>query len=168
MSEKSWWNLNVISLDTHTCFHPSSLYQLFARVENGEDLCLFESAGRRTPQKQQKHTLEAVKLVEFDLKQALTRLMRHLFGEGRNPVMFSLYFPSLSLSSSPPSVCLCLADLEIRWVDCYFPFTHPSFEMEVRFQGDWLEVLGCGVMEQELVRSGSETHPTLTHTLNKL
>ncbi|KAL0156996.1 hypothetical protein M9458_048242, partial [Cirrhinus mrigala] len=54
---------------------------MFARVENGEELSLFESGGRRTPQKQETHTLEAVKLVEFDLKQALTRLMRHLFGE---------------------------------------------------------------------------------------
>uniref|UniRef100_A0A673B2T3 Phenylalanyl-tRNA synthetase 2, mitochondrial n=1 Tax=Sphaeramia orbicularis TaxID=375764 RepID=A0A673B2T3_9TELE len=59
----------------------------------------------------------------------------------------------------------------VRWVDCYFPFTHPLFEMEVRFHGDWLEVLGCGVMEQELLNSGQNTHIHLTyleHTQNIL
>uniref|UniRef100_A0A8C0QK99 phenylalanine--tRNA ligase n=1 Tax=Chelonoidis abingdonii TaxID=106734 RepID=A0A8C0QK99_CHEAB len=69
--------------------------------------------------------MEAVRLVEFNLKQVLTKLVTHLFGDG----------------------------LEIRWVDCYFPFTHPSFEMEISFQGEWMEVLGCGVMEQQLVNS---------------
>lgn len=107
-----------------------SNHQLFQGVEGGGELSLFEAGGRRTPHKQETHSLEAVKLLEVDLKRTLTRLLTHLFGAG----------------------------VEVRWVDCHFPFTHPSFEMEVRFQGDWMEVLGCGVMEQELLDSAGAGH----------
>ncbi|CAH0480498.1 unnamed protein product [Peronospora belbahrii] len=44
-------------------------------------------------------------------------------------------------------------DVEMRWVKAYFPFTDPSLELEIFFNGDWLEVLGCGVLQQEIVRS---------------
>lgn len=40
--------------------------------------------------------------------------------------------------------------LRIRWVEAYFPFTSPSWELEVFYQGDWLEVLGCGVTQQSI------------------
>ncbi|KAI1858561.1 hypothetical protein JX265_010654 [Neoarthrinium moseri] len=40
--------------------------------------------------------------------------------------------------------------LRVRWVEAYFPFTSPSWELEVYYGGDWLEVLGCGVVKQDL------------------
>lgn len=40
--------------------------------------------------------------------------------------------------------------LRMRWVEAYFPFTSPSWELEVYYQGDWLEVLGSGVSQQSL------------------
>ena len=46
--------------------------------------------------------------------------------------------------------------LRVRWVEAYFPFTSPSWELEVFYQGDWLEVLGCGVSQQALhINAGS-------------
>ena len=43
--------------------------------------------------------------------------------------------------------------VECRWVETYFPFTHTSWELEIFFEGEWLEVLGCGVMEQEILEN---------------
>lgn len=40
--------------------------------------------------------------------------------------------------------------LKIRWVETYFPFTSPSWELEVFWENDWLEVLGCGVVQQSI------------------
>ena len=34
----------------------------------------------------------------------------------------------------------------MRWIDAYFPFTHPSFELEILNENEWMDVLGCGVI----------------------
>ncbi|RMZ80038.1 hypothetical protein DV738_g3013, partial [Chaetothyriales sp. CBS 135597] len=41
--------------------------------------------------------------------------------------------------------------VKMRWVEAYFPFTSPSFELEVLWQGDWLELLGSGVVQQNIL-----------------
>ncbi|XP_077982901.1 phenylalanine--tRNA ligase, mitochondrial-like [Glandiceps talaboti] len=104
-------------------------HELFKDCNDPSFLSLFE-IGKKSPVKQEHHTLEAVKLVEFQLKQTLTELIEHLFGK----------------------------DIETKWVDVYFPFTHPSWELEIKFQGEWLEVLGSGIMEQEILNRAGATN----------
>lgn len=36
-------------------------------------------------------------------------------------------------------------------MDAYFPFTTPSFELEIFYEGDWMEVLGSGVIHPTLM-----------------
>ena len=45
-------------------------------------------------------------------------------------------------------------DVEVRWINEYFPFTDPSFEMEIFFQDEWLEVLGCGMVHRDVMVNG--------------
>lgn len=80
------------------------------------------------PNKQKVHTLEASKLMENQLKTHLIGMVKALFG----------------------------INIEYRWVDAYFPFTHPSWELEIFYENKWLEVLGCGIVRNEiLVSAGS-------------
>jgi phenylalanyl-tRNA synthetase alpha chain len=40
---------------------------------------------------------------------------------------------------------------EYRFSSDYFPFTEPSFEVEVLYNGKWMEVLGCGVIHKQIL-----------------
>lgn len=42
-------------------------------------------------------------------------------------------------------------DIETRFRGSYFPFTEPSMEVDVFFRGKWLEVLGCGMVDPEVL-----------------
>ncbi|MBD1940559.1 phenylalanine--tRNA ligase subunit alpha [Microcoleus sp. FACHB-68] len=44
------------------------------------------------------------------------------------------------------------ADLPIRFRASYFPFTEPSAEVDVQWQGKWLEVLGCGMVDPNVLK----------------
>lgn len=44
-------------------------------------------------------------------------------------------------------------DLPIRFRASYFPFTEPSAEVDVQWQGKWLEVMGCGMVDPNVMKA---------------
>lgn len=76
------------------------------------------------------HQMEGVAVME-DGQDAETELKKYLDG------LINVLFPGC----------------EYRFKEDYFPFTHPSFEVEVMFQGKWLEILGCGVVQSEILKN---------------
>ncbi|AET41273.1 phenylalanine--tRNA ligase Ecym_7454 [Eremothecium cymbalariae DBVPG len=53
-------------------------------------------------------------------------------------------------------------ELKVRWIKAYFPWTAPSWEIEVWWKGEWLELCGCGlVREQVYLNAGYEPGTTI-------
>lgn len=44
-------------------------------------------------------------------------------------------------------------EIETRFRCDYFPFVEPGAELAIRWQGDWLEVLGCGMVHREIIEA---------------
>lgn len=44
-------------------------------------------------------------------------------------------------------------ELPIRFRASYFPFTEPSAEVDVMWQGKWLEMMGCGMVDPNVLKS---------------
>lgn len=42
---------------------------------------------------------------------------------------------------------------EYRTNTDYFPFTDPSYEVEVKYQDKWLEILGCGIIQPKILEN---------------
>ena len=44
-------------------------------------------------------------------------------------------------------------ETEVRFRPSYFPFTEPSAEVDVKWQGRWLEILGCGMVDPNVLKA---------------
>jgi phenylalanyl-tRNA synthetase alpha chain len=44
-------------------------------------------------------------------------------------------------------------DLEFRFLVDSFPFTDPSVQIEIKFNNDWIEVVGSGLVHQQVLRN---------------
>ncbi|KAK4054636.1 phenylalanyl-tRNA synthetase alpha subunit, mitochondrial [Microbotryomycetes sp. JL221] len=84
---------------------------------------------------QPQHTTEEAQIISQHLKNSLNSMVLHLFGD------------SVSNEGQP---------LQVRWIEATFPWTAPSYEVEVLFNGQWLEILGCGVVKQAALERSNQ------------
>ncbi|CAG9859412.1 unnamed protein product [Phyllotreta striolata] len=113
-------------------FHQIDAVRLISNAQlfsENNSLNMFEEGNNTAftgnQEKQACHSLEAVKLLEYELKETLFQLAKELFGK----------------------------DVKYRWVDTVFPFTQPSWELEIFHNDEWIEVLGCGIMQQAILNN---------------
>lgn len=87
---------------------------------------------------QPEHSAEEAQAIAAHLKRSLENVVVEVFGHAKKAAITA----GEAKEEDEP--------LRIRWIEAYFPFTSPSWELEVFWQGDWLELLGCGVVRQHL------------------
>lgn len=114
-------------------FHQCEVFKLYREdevlKENGP---IYDVSKQETEDKQGVYTQEASKFAEKKLKYCVEQFVKNFFD---NP------------------------DLKTRWVSAYFPFTHPSFELEILWRDKWMEVLGCGIVRDEILQNaGIQDH----------
>ncbi|KAK7544243.1 uncharacterized protein J3D65DRAFT_608942 [Phyllosticta citribraziliensis] len=99
---------------------------------------------------QKEHNEEEVEAIATHLKRSLENVVVEIFTQARKAAA------KLNASgNSDPAKASSEDDepLRVRWVEAYFPFTSPSWELEVEWRGEWLEVLGCGVVQQPVLNN---------------
>ncbi|KAF2796825.1 phenylalanyl-tRNA synthetase mitochondrial precursor [Melanomma pulvis-pyrius CBS 109.77] len=94
---------------------------------------------------QESHSAEEIEAIAAHLKRSLEDVVVAIFSAARTAATAAAVDAGGTASEEKP--------LKVRWVEAYFPFTTPSWELEVEWQGDWLEVLGCGIVKQDLLNN---------------
>jgi phenylalanyl-tRNA synthetase alpha chain len=110
-----------------------------AQIEIQDTVDLKEAGGYQPSHESDPAKYRAAQLAMRHLKATLNNLVLDLFGDRHAA-------DSKEKTQEP---------LKVRWIAAEFPFTSPSFEIEVMFRGKWLEILGSGViMDKTLIEAG--------------
>lgn len=92
---------------------------------------------------QEGHSAGEAEAMAAHLKRSLEDMVVTIFNAAR----------SAAAGAGKDSAATADEPLKVRWVEAYFPFTSPSWELEVFWQGDWLEVLGSGIVQQSILNN---------------
>lgn len=91
----------------------------------------------RNPLQMEHHSIEEAEAIAAHLKRSVELVVVELFTKIRQA----------ALAAGDSHVT---EPRRVRWIEASFPWTSPSWELEVFWEGSWLELLGCGVVKQEL------------------
>lgn len=94
---------------------------------------------------QPEHSAEECEAIAAHLKRSLEGVVVEVFGQAKKAAI-----AAAAAATAAATVGAGDEPLKVRWIEAYFPFTSPSWELEVFWQGDWLELLGCGVVKQSI------------------
>ena len=97
----------------------------------------------RNPLQTAHHSPQEAELIAAHLKRSLEHMVVAIFRAAERALQRADH------NHSGPSE----EPLRVRWVEAFFPHTSPSWELEVWWRGEWLEVLGCGIVAQPLLVS---------------
>ncbi|KAL8399071.1 hypothetical protein RB596_007781 [Gaeumannomyces avenae] len=97
----------------------------------------------RNPLQESHHSPAEVEAIAAHLKRSLELMVVEIFTRAKGAAAAAAATGGAAVPNDEP--------LRMRWVEAYFPFTSPSWELEVYYGGDWLEVLGCGVSQQRIL-----------------
>ena len=67
-------------------------------------------------------------------------------------------FPNLIWTLKELMSYVLEADVEIRLRPSYFPFTEPSVEVDIKYKDKWIEVLGAGMLHNNVLTSAGYTN----------
>ena len=113
-------------------FHQCEVFKLYTGKEALGSQALsdqiYDKSNTETDTKQGIYSQEASSYAELKLKTCIEKFVKEFFN---NP------------------------NLQTRWVSAYFPFTHPSFELEILWRDKWMEVLGCGIVRDEILKNAN-------------
>ncbi|PWN31733.1 phenylalanyl-tRNA synthetase [Meira miltonrushii] len=118
-----------------------------SQIEIEDNVDIQEAGGYQPAHEQDPKKKVAAQLAMRHLKASLNNLVLDLFSERHAADVASEVAAG---STAEP--------LRVRWISASFPFTSPSFEIEVMFRGKWLEILGCGVVMERTLENAKVTN----------
>ncbi|ERS96377.1 phenylalanine-tRNA ligase [Sporothrix schenckii ATCC 58251] len=104
--------------------------------------------------RQAQHSPSEVEALGRHLKRSLELMVVEVFTRAKKAAVAARGETSQAASASASESATPASEdepLRMRWVEAYFPFTSPSWELEVYYEGDWLEVLGCGISKHSIL-----------------